>query len=69
MLQVVWFKRDLRHTDHWPLVRAARAGPVLPLYVFEPEIMQAPDYSDQHFVFVKECLICLQSQLRGLELS
>jgi deoxyribodipyrimidine photo-lyase len=66
MLQVVWFKRDLRHTDHWPLVRAAKAGPVLALYVFEPLMMEAPDYSDQHFAFVKECLICLQSQLRGL---
>jgi deoxyribodipyrimidine photo-lyase len=66
MLQVVWFKRDLRHTDHWPLVRAAKAGPVLALYVFEPAMMQASDYSNQHFVFVKECLVCLQSQLRGL---
>jgi deoxyribodipyrimidine photo-lyase len=69
MLQVVWFKRDLRVADHWPLVRAARAGPVLPLYVFEPEMMQAPDYSKQHFEFVKECLQSLQSHLRSLNIE
>jgi deoxyribodipyrimidine photo-lyase len=66
MLQVVWFKRDLRLADHLPLVRAAKAGPVLALYVFEPQMMQAPDYSKQHFEFVKECLECLQLELRGL---
>jgi deoxyribodipyrimidine photo-lyase len=69
MLQVVWFKRDLRHTDHWPLVKAARSGQVLPIYVFEPEMMQAPDYSKQHYEFVKECLLCLQSQLRRLNVE
>jgi deoxyribodipyrimidine photo-lyase len=66
MLQVVWFKRDLRHTDHWPLVRAAQAGPVLPLYVFEPDMMASPDYSKQHFLFAKECLLSLQSSLRTI---
>lgn len=30
-LHVVWFKRDLRVTDHRPLLRAAAAGPTLPL--------------------------------------
>jgi deoxyribodipyrimidine photo-lyase len=69
MLQVVWFKRDLRITDHWPLVRAAKAGPVLPLYVFEPALMMAPDYSKQHFEFVHECLRCLQDRLRGLSVE
>ncbi len=71
MLQVVWFKRDLRFTDHWPLVRAAKTGPVLALYVFEPEMMEAPDYSNQHFEFIKECLICLQTQLHllGVQVS
>ncbi|MFM9718803.1 deoxyribodipyrimidine photo-lyase, partial [Streptomyces galilaeus] len=35
-VQVVWFKRDLRTTDHAPLANAAHAGSVLPLYVAEP---------------------------------
>jgi deoxyribodipyrimidine photo-lyase len=69
MLQVVWFKRDLRLTDHVPLVRAARAGEVLPLYVFEPELMIAADYSKQHFEFIKECLLQLQASFNRLNLA
>jgi deoxyribodipyrimidine photo-lyase len=69
MLQVVWFKRDLRVADHVPLVRASRAGPVLPLFVFEPEMMQASDYSKQHFGFVKECLLSIQQSLRHLNVE
>ncbi|RYG79465.1 hypothetical protein EON77_09085, partial [bacterium] len=32
-VQVVWYKRDLRVTDHRPLVEAAARGTVLPLYI------------------------------------
>ena len=35
--QVVWFKRDLRVQDHRPLAIAAERGPVIPLYVIEPD--------------------------------
>lgn len=31
VLQIVWFKRDLRIADHDPLAQAARAGLVLPI--------------------------------------
>ena len=55
-MHVVWFKRDLRVHDHAPLVEAARAGRVLPLYVFEPEVIGAPDYAAQHLEFTRECL-------------
>ena len=34
-VQVVWFKRDLRITDHPPLLEASRRGALVPLYVFE----------------------------------
>ena len=40
-LQVVWFKRDLRVRDHAPLWHAAQRGPVLGLYVYEPELLAA----------------------------
>ena len=37
-VHLVWFKRDLRLSDHKPLLAAARTGlPVLPLYVVEPD--------------------------------
>lgn len=34
---VLCFKHDLRTVDHRPLAEAAAAGPVLPLYVTEPD--------------------------------
>ena len=65
MIQVVWFKRDLRVHDHAPLAEAARRGPVLPLYVFEPSLMAAPDFAGQHAGFVQECLVELDRALRA----
>lgn len=63
-VQLVWFKRDLRLHDHTPLTRAARTGPVVGLFVFEPSIVQAADYDAQHLVFVRECLTELRTRLR-----
>jgi deoxyribodipyrimidine photo-lyase len=62
-LHVVWFKRDLRVHDHAPLSLAAAAGPVLPLYVFEPEIWEAPDMGDRHRWWVTESVAELRRQL------
>ncbi len=69
-VQIVWFKRDLRVADHEPLARAALAiddlGPVLPLYVIEPELWQQPDSSGRQFAFVRESLTELRQALAGL---
>lgn len=35
---VVWFKRDLRVTDHIPLFEAIQCGAVVPLYIVEPAL-------------------------------
>jgi deoxyribodipyrimidine photo-lyase len=66
MLQVVWFKRDLRIADHAPLAEAARRGPVLPLYVAEPEYWALPDASGRQWNFTAECLAELRRELSGL---
>lgn len=68
MIQVVWFKKDLRVSVHQPLWEACKRGPVLPLYVFEPEIMLAGDYSMQHYGFTRESLLSLEKQLRDIGL-
>ena len=65
-VQVVWFKRDLRIEDHKPLVEAARRGPVLPLYIFEPELWRQPDLSERHFAFLIESLESLERALDTL---
>ena len=66
MLEVVWFKRDLRVHDHAPLAAAAQAGTVVPLYVVEPDYWQLPDTSARQWNFVRECLTGLDRLLRGL---
>jgi len=65
-LHVVWFKRDLRIADHAPLTLAAQRGPVLPLYILEPELWRQPDLSGRHFAFLAECLGSLNRDLSRL---
>ena len=55
-MDIVWFKRDLRLYDHAPLTAALANGPVLPLYIMEPELWQQPDMSGRQFDFLKECV-------------
>lgn len=65
-LQVVWFKRDLRLADHAPLTEAARAGPVLPLYIVEPDLWQQPDASQRQYLFLRDSLCELSDELARL---
>ncbi|MEB3234371.1 MAG: deoxyribodipyrimidine photo-lyase [Cyanobacteriota bacterium] len=65
-LQLVWFKRDLRCSDHAPLFEAARQGPVLPLVVLEPEQWQQDDASGRQWQFCRESLLELRQALRDL---
>ena len=62
-LQLVWYKRDLRVADHAPLAAAAAAGPVLAVYVHEPEQRQASDYDVRHALFVRDALDDLHGAL------
>lgn len=65
-VQVVWFKRDLRVTDHRPLFEAARRGPVVPLFIVEDEMLSAPDASERHWSFQRAALHDLDRRLREL---
>ncbi len=66
MIQIVWYKRDLRVDDHAPLAEAARHGPVLPLYVAEPSLWHAPDASARHWQFIQTSLTHLRARLAAL---
>lgn len=56
-VNVVWFKRDLRLSDHLPLKKAIEQGlPVVLLYIFEPELMSADDADLRHCRFIYESL-------------
>ncbi|MDJ0920893.1 MAG: deoxyribodipyrimidine photo-lyase [Henriciella sp.] len=65
-LQIVWFKRDLRIDDHAALSAAANHGPVLPLFIAEPDLWRQPDQSARQWDFVAECLHELRNDLAGL---
>jgi len=65
-LQCVWFKRDLRISDHRPLVEAANAGPVLAIFIIEPAVVEAPDYGEIHGVFQAQALRELDAALKKL---
>lgn len=62
-IEVVWFKRDLRVTDHAPLAEAAARGRVVPLYVIEPELWMQPDVSSRHWQFIHTSLVNLADSL------
>ncbi len=65
-VNVVWFKRDLRIMDHAPLWDAAQTGPVIPLYILEPEYWALPDTSYRQWSFIHDCLVDLNQGLEQL---
>ena len=63
-INIVWFKRDLRFTDHAPLYFAQQeAVPILLLYCFEPSVMAGPDSDVRHWRFVYQSLQNMQEKL------
>lgn len=66
MTTVVWFKRDLRVTDHAALARAAAQGDIVALYIYEPEYWAQPDVSGRQFDFVLESVSALDAALQSL---
>ena len=65
-MNVVRFKRDLRTHDNEALTTALSHGPILPLYIIEPELWQQPDMSHCHYLFLRDCLRELDKSLQAL---
>ena len=66
IVEIVWYKRDLRVEDHAPLAKAAANGAVIPLYILEPDLWRQPDMSRRHYEFLGECLSELDAELAAL---
>jgi len=63
-INIVWFKRDLRLSDHAPLKEAAQSDmPCLLVYLFEPSLINDPHYDDRHWRFVWESLMDMMNAL------
>ena len=65
-MQVVWFKKDLRVADHRPLFEAAKSGASLCVYIYEPELLQSPEFDSSHLGFINESLQELRHSLHAL---
>ncbi|NDD81717.1 MAG: deoxyribodipyrimidine photo-lyase [Verrucomicrobia bacterium] len=64
---IVWFRRDLRVSDHTALHHAAASGaPVIPVFVFDPAILGAKDTGSRRTAFLLECLRSLEANLTHL---
>ena len=64
LINVVWFKRDLRLSDHAALNAACEQNlPILLLYIVEPSLVDDAHYSLRHWRFVWQSLQQLDQQL------
>ena len=57
-VNIVWFKRDLRLSDHAPLCAAMQEDlPIIMLYILDDEVVHDQHYTPRHWQFVRDCLI------------
>ena len=69
-LDIVWFKRDLRTLDNISLEIAANSSnPVLFIYLFEPSVMNYPDYDSRHLRFIYESLLDMEKKFKSYSLK
>lgn len=61
---IVWFRRDLRVSDHAPLYRAALRGAVIPVFVLDRALLHHPETAVSRVAFMLDCLRCLDQDLR-----
>jgi deoxyribodipyrimidine photo-lyase len=61
---VVWFRRDLRITDHAPLYRAALRGTVIPVFIFDRALLHHPETAPARVAFMLDCLHHLDQELQ-----
>lgn len=76
---VIWFKRDLRISDHEPIRHAYnlfeifkknnQACFITPLFIVEPELHKQADYSQKHWACTVDSLHDLHHELEQLESS
>ena len=62
--QLVWFRRDLRLEDHRPLIKAASSGPVMLVYIIDPDYWAASDRSARQFQVFRHSINALQGKLQ-----
>lgn len=70
IVNIVWFKRDLRLSDHAPLKNAIENSlPIILVYIFENVLIEDEHYSERHWKFVNDCLTDMISKLQKKNLK
>jgi deoxyribodipyrimidine photo-lyase len=62
---IVWFRRDLRISDHLPLFRAAARGEVIPVFVLDRALLFHPETATARVAFMLDCLRSLDGDLKA----
>jgi deoxyribodipyrimidine photo-lyase len=66
-INIFWFRRDLRLNDNAGLFHALKSGlPVLPVFVFDTNILNELEKNDPRVTFIFEELKKINEKLRGL---
>lgn len=60
---IVWFRRDLRISDHAPLYRAVSRGAVIPVFIFDRALLHHPETGSARVAFMLDCLRSLDQEL------
>ncbi|MBD2107311.1 deoxyribodipyrimidine photo-lyase [Nodosilinea sp. FACHB-13] len=63
---IVWFRRDLRISDHEPLLRAVGRGLVVPVFVFDRALLHHPETGSARVAFLLAALHALDADLKAL---
>jgi len=64
VVNIVWFKRDLRFIYNEALFYGKQSGlPLLLLYIFEPSVMDYDDADERHWRFIYQSIQELQNKL------
>ncbi|WP_439506780.1 cryptochrome/photolyase family protein [Sediminibacterium sp.] len=68
IVNIIWFRRDLRLKDNAALYHALKSGvPVLPIFIFDTTILdQLQDKSDKRVAFIHSALTEMQTELVGM---
>ena len=70
VLDIVWFKKDLRTLDNKSLEFASNSGnPTLFIYIIEPSVTDSPDCDKRHSRFIYESLIDVEKRFRKFSLD
>lgn len=66
-INIVWFRRDLRLSDHHALYLTMESGlPVLPIFIFDNDILDELPANDARFTFIYDLLSEINSKVNNL---